>query len=389
MDAHTLREAPAQLTVFNRELVENASSIEPSHRLLQGTSNASLPRADGQCREAIVVSLADIAVERVEWLWPGRIAMGKLTLIIGDPDLGKSFLSLDLAARVSRGGIWPDDGSSVAPLGDVLLLNAEDGLSDTVRPRIDAAGGDASRVEALTAVRESDTEERGFSLARDLDLLARRLNARPQTRLVIIDPISAYLGGGTGINNAEVRGVLTPLAQLAQERHVAVIAITHLNKNSGGRAMYRAMGSLAFVAAARAAWGVVRDPADADRRLFLPVKNNLSRGTKGLAYRLQSESDGGVARVVWDSESIESSIDEILQQMSDVPKCEDRQDATTVQMWLTDILANGPQQACDVQFLAKNEGITRKQLRHAAAKIHVSRKKGGFLEGWVWDLPKT
>jgi putative DNA primase/helicase len=273
-------------------------------------------------------------------------------------------------------------------LGDVLLFNAEDGLSDTVRPRLEAAGGEMSRVAAITAVREDRLGERGFSLTYDRDLLARHLDARPATRLVVIDPIAAYLSGGSGINNSEVRAVLTPLAQLAQERRVAVVAVTHLTKKGGSRAMYRAMGSLAFVAAARAAWGVVRDPADAERRLFLPVKNNLARGTKGLAYRLVPHAESGTARVEWSPEVIEMGIDEILRSDGSGAALEDRQDATTVQMWLAEILSNGSQEARDLQFMAKNEGITRKQLRHAAAKLHVRRKKSGFLDGWVWELPK-
>ena len=339
-------------------------------------------------REAITVSLSEVPTDRVEWLWRGRIAIGKLTIIVGDPDLGKSFVSLDLAARVTRGLAWPDDPAQSAPLGDVLLFNAEDGLSDTVRPRLEAAGGDMSRVGAITAVREERLGERVFSLAHDRDLLARHLDARPGTRLVVIDPIAAYLSGGSGVNNSEVRAVLTPLAQLAQERHVAIVAVTHLNKRAGGRAMYRAMGSLAFVAAARAAWGVVRDPADAERRLFLPVKNNLSKGTQGLAYRLVSHAESGTARVEWSPEVVETTMDEILRSDSSVEAGEDQHDAVTVRSWLAEILSTGPQEARDVQSLAKDEGITRKQLRHAAAKLGVRRKKEGFLNGWIWDLPK-
>jgi putative DNA primase/helicase len=338
-------------------------------------------------KRAITIAMSDVISERLQWLWPGRIALGKLTLIAGDPGLGKSFVSLDLASRVSRGDIWPDNPATSAPKGDVLLLNAEDGLADTVRPRLDAAGADAKRIVALTAVRDPTLGERGFSLARDLTILCQELDRRPETRLIIIDPVTAYLGGGNGNNNAEVRSLLTPLSQLAQERQVAVVAITHLNKNSGGKAMYRAMGSLAFVAAARAAWGVVRDPHDAERRLFLPVKNNLSQETQGLAYRLVMHPELGTAHVGWFPELVTAPIDDILQSSNPGVAGDAAQEARSATTWLADILSQGSQSADDLRHLADKEGFTPKQLRYAADKLGVKRRKDGFLEGWTWSLP--
>jgi hypothetical protein len=329
--------------------------------------------------------MADVIAEKLEWLWPGRIALGKLTLLAGDPGLGKSFLTLDLAARVSRGDVWPDDPAWLAPRGDVLLLNAEDGLEDTVRPRLDSAKADVDRVYALTAVRDAAEGENGFSLARDLKALEHELKRRPETRLIIIDPITAYLGDTTGNNNTQVRSLLSPLSTLAQEHRVAVVAITHLNKNSGGKALYRAMGSLAFVAAARAAWGVVRDPADAERRLLLPIKNNLSQETKGMAFRLLTDPVQGAASIGWFPEPLETNLDEVLQ-ATPLGGGDAASTAAEVRQWLIEMLSAEPVPAEELLRAASEEGITPKQLRHAAMKLDVRRQKGGFLEGWIWSL---
>ena len=109
-------------------------------------------------RALVVVCLADVKPMPVELLWPGRVALGKVTLLAGDPGLGKSLVTLDMAARVSRGVAWPDDPTADGQAGSVVLLSAEDDLADTIRPRLDAAGADNNRITALTAVRHSDPD---------------------------------------------------------------------------------------------------------------------------------------------------------------------------------------------------------------------------------------
>jgi hypothetical protein len=205
----------------------------------------------------ILISLADVQSRPIEWLWPGRIARGKVTLLAGDPGLGKSFLTLDLAARVSRGSPWPDAPDASAPLGGVVLLSAEDDVEDTIRPRLDAAGADVHRIKLLQAVRHNYREnqkEAIFSLVTDLPALEAAILAVPGCQLVVIDPITAYLGETDSHKNAEIRGLIAPLAALAAKYGVAIVCVTHLNKSGSGPAIYRSIGSIAFVAAARAVW---------------------------------------------------------------------------------------------------------------------------------------
>ena len=260
-----------------RGIVKSIGKKEPS------ASPSGETRAFAELRR-----FSDIRPKMLRWLWPRRIPLGKLTLIAGDPGLGKSLVTIDIAARVSKGSRFPD-GAPCEP-GDVIILSAEDDAEDTIRPRLDAAGADVSRIHLLEAVRvvmaDGKSTESTFTLERDIPALEDAL-IRTGARAVIVDPVSAYVGSADSNANAEVRGLLKPLVALAAKYGAAVILITHLRK-SGGAAIYRAMGSLAFSAAARAHWGVVADPDNKARRLFLQVKQNLAPDTDGLAYAIEA-----------------------------------------------------------------------------------------------------
>jgi hypothetical protein len=328
--------------------------------------------------EPIVVRLSDIEPRPVQWLWPGRIALGKLTLLAGDPGLGKSCLSLDLAMRVSLGSPWPDDRTSTAPRGSVVLLGAEDGLNDTVRPRLDAMGADVSRIVALQGVKAADeSDPRTFNLERDRLALEKAIVTAGDCRLVVIDPISAYLGETDSHKNADVRALLHPLGELADRHGVAIVAVTHLNKGNGAAAMYRATGSLAFVAAARAAWLVTRAANDASRRLFLPIKNNLAGVTPGMAFTIR----GGV--VEWESEPVTIDADQALAALAGSDGHND------VDEWLREALADGPVAPAQLFVAGKINGFTVNQVQRAKERIGAKSKRSGFGPGSTceWYLP--
>jgi len=321
-----------------------------------------------------VVRLSDVEPQPVRWLHPYRIALGKLTVIAGNPGLGKSFLTLDYAARVSRGDGFADCPASTSQPGGVVLLSAEDDLSDTIRPRLDAAGADVSRVVALTYP--------AFNLTDHLPILETAIGQADNCKLVIIDPISAYLGGADSHKDSEVRALLAPLADLASRYGVAVIAVSHLNKGNGD-ALTRFMGSLAFVAAARAAYVVTKDANDPARRLLLPVKNNIGIDDTGLAYRLEG---GAMPRVEWESLPVRVSADEAVsspdRKRGPAPK--EREEAES---WLLDFLAGGPQPAEVVFAEAGRVGITQATLRRAKDAAGVESKKQGKDGPWAWQLP--
>lgn len=348
-------------------------------------SNERHSPRDGSPR---LVRLCDVRAESVAWLWPGRIALGKLTLIAGDPGLGKSFLTLDIAARITRAAAWPDLPDAPTTKGGVVLLNAEDGIADTIRARFDAAGGDASKVviiDGVNSMRESgQPSERGFDLSTDLPALEVAINSCEGCKLVVIDPVTAYLGGVDSHKNAEIRGLLAPLSTLAGRHNIAVVVVTHLNKSGGGPAIYRAMGSLAFAAAARAVWGVTKDKEDGERRLFLPIKNNIAPNMGGLAYRITQQSSGG-ACVRWEPDPVNTSADDALSSERDGGG--DRTDLDDAADWLGDQLREGPRQVKDIERDAQDAGYSKATLRRAKARIGAVAAKAAYDGGWEWMLP--
>lgn len=167
------------------------------------------------------VLLSDVQPEKVDWLWPGHLARGKLALLDGDPGVGKSTITIDIAARITRGLAWPDDGT--AGVGGVVILTAEDGIADTVRPRLDAAGGDATRVRVIPFLRTSSGDERLPTIPDDLDAVEIAIQD-VGAALLIVDPLMAYLGPGTNsYRDQDVRRALSPLANLAERTRVACL----------------------------------------------------------------------------------------------------------------------------------------------------------------------
>lgn len=269
-------------------------------------------------RRLITHRASDLQPEKLIWIWEGRIPEGKLVLVGGPPGLGKSQLTAFMAATISNGGHWPCNEGS-ATKGNVIFMSAEDGIEDTIVPRLMAAGADRDRVYIVASATQPDgTGRKTFSLKTDVVLLEAKAKQIGDVRLIVIDPISAYMGGSDGNGNVETREVLEPLAEMANRLHIAVVAVTHLNKGGGGgsqNALNRFAGSIAFIAAARAAFAVIEDPEQEGRRLLLQVKNNLAPACKGLAFRMEQRliSDGIVSsNVTFDSEHVSQSVDAAL-----------------------------------------------------------------------------
>jgi len=347
------------------------------------------PEAEAHESRPVLTCLADVKAERLRWLWPGRIPLGKVSLVFGDPGLGKTFLALDAAARVSRGMPWPDvPGEPLAP-GGVILLSAEDDVGDTIRPRLDAAGADLRRIVALQGVNYARGGKGYFNLTRDLPALEAAIRQTPDARLVILDPVSAFLGVTDSHKNAEIRGLLAPLADLAARHDVAVLTVTHMSKGIAGRALYRAMGSLGFIAAARAAWLAIADADNPHRRLFLPAKMNLAEEPSGLAYALESvvlDGIGPVGRVAWESGEVTLTADAALAAAAADP--EDRGARDVAADWLKEALAAGPMTAEDLKAAAKASGLAWRTVRRAqvAAGVKVRRQGYGADGKWYWLL---
>ena len=326
----------------------------------------------------LLTCVADVDPQPVTWIWPGRIAVGKLTVLVGDPGLGKSFITLDWAARASTGARWPDGEEGRGPMAS-LLLSAEDALDDTIRPRLDAAGANVNRITAMTGVRVGD-QERGVHLS-DVGMIEAAAIATG-AELVIIDPLAAYLSGTDSHRDADVRSLLAPIAALADRCRLAVVAVMHLSKGQGQRAIYRANGSIAFTAAARIVLAVAADPETEGRRLLAPVKCNLTAAPAALAYRLL---DGAV---VWDADPVpQMDVDALLNPVP-ATQAEDRTEAERV---ITDLLhtKDWPLDAKTALEEGEAQGITERTLQRAAKKlgIHITRIGFGSKGRFVWHKP--
>jgi hypothetical protein len=247
--------------------------------------------------------LAEVEPEHVSWLWPGRIPVGKITMLDGDPGNGKSTISLDIAARVSRGLPMPDGAASdLEGPGNVLLLGVEDGLGDTIRPRLDAAGADVNRITAVTSAVDLEGVDCPFTIPHDIDMLGSEIETNA-IRLVIVDPLVSFLSEETNsYNDHHIRRALSPVAQLAERTGASFLIIRHLTKAQGGNALYRGGGSIGITAIARSAMVVGVDPENEDQRVLAMTKSNLSARVSSLAYRLESAANGSVA-IDWQGES--------------------------------------------------------------------------------------
>ena len=254
--------------------------------------------------DAVMTCLANVQPEQVTFLWEGRLVQGKLNLIFGEPGLGKSYLTLYCAANVSKGLPWPDGGTP--PVGTVILLTAEDGLADTIRPRLDKLGADPARIHALTAVRRTaDGQEVAFSPLDDLALLEAAV-VRLGASFVIIEPLNAYLQKVDSHRAAEVRGALAPIAAMAERTRVTFLTVRHTNKSGDGRALNRVTGSGDFAAAPRSVLLVAPDPDDEERRCFVSAKLNVARKPPGLGFSI---IDGGL---VFDDEPVTQDANALL-----------------------------------------------------------------------------
>lgn len=358
------------------------------------------PQAGSPAGGFDIVTVSSVDAERIDWLWLERFALGKLSIITGDPGLGKSQLSLFMAAKVTTGGAWPN-GEGCAPVGHVLLMSCEDGVGDTIRPRLEAAGADLDRVHVVKAVEEDDGKRRMFNLQSDLAKLeATVIRARAagvDIKLVIIDPISAYMGGGTDTHKqSDVRAVLDPVSELAEKLDVAIVCVAHPSKVvAGGKGVNAVGGSQAFVAVARVAWllskeieqGEKGERIETGRVLMLEGKKNIGKKVSGLALRIESRDvptkQGVVSAplVVFDGE-VDTTADDALRQEGGMGLGVNKLDKAKA--FLKAQLSGGNVDASTLAEAGRAEGLTERTLQRAAKEMGVLKSKSSFGSGWVW-----
>lgn len=326
----------------------------------------------------VVVRLADVSREEVNWEWEARLPRRRIVLVEGDPGVGKSWLALAIAAAITTGAPLPGQTAPREP-GNVLLLTAEDGLGDTIRPRLEDMGADLSRVAIIPAMRDERGNERHLSLVKDLGAVEAVLG-EGGFKLLVIDPLNAYLGFALDTHrDAALRAVLTPLALLAERWGVIVLCIRHLTKSARDKAIYRGQGSIAYTAAARVVFLVGVNPDDQQERVMVCLKNNLAPLPVALAFEL---SEG---QFLWRGETSISAAALLMPDGDDG----ERSALAEAQEFLRDLLADGPVEAEEGWRQARKLGLKDRTLGSARAALRVKAHREGFGPGgrWVWELP--
>jgi hypothetical protein len=317
-----------------------------------------------------IVCMADVEAEDVTWLWAPYIPVGKLTILEGDPGIGKSWLTCAIASAVSTGHGLPNTAATEPR--NVLILTAEDGLGDTLKPRLNALEADTSRVFALDEPLVFD--ETGL-----LDLEAGITDHKPA--IVLIDPLFAYTGGKLDIHRAnECRGMTARLAEIAENQKCAILAIRHLGKSRGnGFALNAGIGSIDITAAARSVLLAGIDPNDPHKRAIVQTKSNLAPPGRAVGFAL----DRG--EFSWTGES-DITAQRILAHAADqneVSKLDEAMD------FLREALAEGEREVKEVTAEAKHCGIVQQTLRRARERLGIKARREGApnKQRFYWSLP--
>lgn len=339
-------------------------------------------------RKVILTSAADLQPEAIRWLWHGWLALGKFHLLAGAPGVGKTTLTMAMAATVSMGGAWPD-GSRCEP-GKVLIWSGEDDVADTLLPRLIAAGANLKNCHFISGV-EQKGQSTPFNLARDMPILKTAVQQLGGIRLLIVDPVAGAVTGDSHKGN-EVRNGLQPLVDFAAACNCAVLGITHFGKGGqGADPTSRVLGSVAFTAVARVVLvaAKTKDAEGRPARVIARSKGNVTPDDGGYHYHLeQINVEGGIetTAILW-GDKVEGTARELL---IDPDAGGDQESASDVKELLLDELTSDCwANAGEVQKAIMKCGFTSKQIWNASKSLKVVRKGAGFGKDkkWYWRLP--
>jgi len=335
--------------------------------------------------EKWALSLDEVESKTRRWIWKDMIPAGEITLIAGTQGLGKSILITDLVSHITTGRNWPD--GTPCKEGSAILMSAEDNFSTTVKPRYLAARADLSKVIIIKGASVLKGSRRGklepFDLGTHLDQLKHLVNQIDDIQVIVIDPIGSYMGNIDIHRENQVRNIMFILkSEIAEKKSVAVLGIVHLRKGgSDGPILERVLGSVAFTATARTAWGVAQDKDDPDRRKFVPIKFNLAKRTiKGREFFIVDGFNGeGVVK--WGDEITDLAEDVMHDQGMRPEKARDK-----AKKLIVAILKKGPKAASLVMEELLQNDVGERTIKTAKKDLGVKsiKQKDGT---WVWIPP--
>lgn len=360
---------------------------EAAHEFIESEIVAKADAADAEPAgaESPIVKLAsEFKPRSVDWLWEGYLPAAALSLLEGDPGLGKSQLTCWLAAAVTTHRTMPD-GSHVPDNRSrgVVLLSAEDDPERVIVPRLKAVGADLAGVHFFAGVGTLAGDDRPFTLPRDVGLLEQVVTNRGAA-LVIVDPLVAYLDANVSANSdADMRRATRPLAAMAERTGAAVLLLRHLNKKSGSSAMYRGGGSIGIVGAARAAFVVAEPEDDPGLRVMAPVKMNLAPKPRSQTFSI--ETVDSTSRVAW-GKATDTTADDLLSAGDKRGKTTKVEQAKRI---IDAVLIGGPRGEREVVAACEAQGISRSTYWKARKAIGVVSEKTAFAGEWMLSLPRT
>jgi bifunctional DNA primase/polymerase-like protein/AAA domain-containing protein/primase-like protein len=335
-------------------------------------------------------------MKAIRWLWKNRFALGKIGLLVGLPERAKSLIVAYMAAIVTTSGNWPcKEGRS--PQGRVLLLTAEDDIEDTVIPRLIAANANIEMVEIVKMVKDKNNKRRMWSIASDLPLLQRKLEQFKDVVMVIIDPMSAYFGVGKvdSYRTSDVRAVLAPLKDLAEEKQISILGVLHFNKKVDiTNALLRISDSLAFGAAARHCFAAI-DDTENKRRLLVRVKNNLAAEVNALSYTIDVVTVGkdadtgdiiGAPYVKWNEEHVEITTTEAME-LEGGKQGRPSNPRNKAKVLLKKMLANGPVPEKTIEEAEQENDISHRTMMRAKKDLNIESIWDKQNKQWVWYPP--
>ena len=321
---------------------------------------------EGTRTELQMIKMSEIQSQEVAWLWYPFIPYGKLTIVQGDPGDGKTTLVLNIAAKLSKGEGIDREMKLTEPL-TVIYQSAEDGLADTVKPRLEVTGANC---ENISVIDES---------IKSLSMIDERLEEaviRTKAKLLILDPIQAYLGGDMDMNRAnEARDMTKKLAALAEKYQCAIVLVGHMNKSAGNKAAYRGMGSIDFFAVARSVLLVGRVEGEANIRAVVQIKNNLAAFGHPKAFELSEDGFHWLG-------DYEITADEVLGGIA--PKANKLEQAKRLLREVAE--TNNAVQSNEIFNLAEEQGISRRTLENAKKELGIRAKR--INNSWYWELDK-
>jgi len=336
-------------------------------------------RRNGHVPEVVGIRASEVITKPVEWLWDKRIPKGKLTMFDGDPDVGKSVVTMDLAARVSTGRGFPDGATCEA--GNVLIVNVEDAKDDTVVPRLKAHGADLDRIIVIDGMPDEKGGTRLLDLPDDVPSL-RNAVKHYEASLLIIDPVITMLGGDV-YKDSDARKALAPLRDMAEATGVTIVAVRHLNKNTSLSAIQRGGGNMGLIGVARAGAFFAYHPEADGLRVMAPHKSNLAEKQPSLQYVIKGWAiDENIGRIEWRGITEHDANSLATDNLSPHEKTR----LEEAREFLYEELKDGPEWARQIYRDSNDAGIAKRTLDGAKSVMRIRSEKVG-TDGWQWSLP--